>query len=63
MNLEKLQQETEALYALASTELSPEQLSDLLERLSSLLEESEQSLISTSLIELNKSEETTDEDN
>jgi hypothetical protein len=66
MSLEKLQQEAEALQALASTDLTPEQLSELLEKLSSLIEESEQSLVNTSLIELNKIEDTdedTNEDN
>ena len=57
MSLEKLQQEAEALKNVDATQLSPEQLTALVEQLSSLLEQSEESLINTSLIEINKPEE------
>jgi hypothetical protein len=53
MSLEKLKQEAEALQSIDATQLTPEQLSELVERLSSLLEQSEESLINTTLIELN----------
>jgi len=47
MDLEKLQQQANELQALSTTNLTPEQLSDLLSKAMSLLEESEQSLINT----------------
>ena len=53
MDLEKLQQEAEALKQIDATQLTPEQLTALVEQLSSLLERSEESLINTSLIEVN----------
>ena len=53
MDLEKLQQEAEALKQIDATQLTPEQLTSLVEQLSSLLERSEESLINTSLIEVN----------
>jgi len=62
MSLEKLQQQAKDLQALATTDLSPDQLSELLSKAMSLLEESEQSLINTTLIEINenKTEDETD---
>jgi len=62
MSLEKLQQEAEELQKLATTDLTPDQLSELLSKAMSLLEESEQSLINTTLIEINQIENN-DEDN
>jgi len=53
MDLEKLQQEAEALKQIDATQLTSEQLTSLVEQLSSLLERSEESLINTSLIEVN----------
>ena len=53
MDLEKLKQEAESLQQIDATKLSPERLASLVEQLSSLLERSEESLISTTLIELN----------
>jgi hypothetical protein len=53
MSLEKLKQEAEALQSIDATQLSPEQLSALVEQLSSLLERSEESLINTTLIDIN----------
>jgi hypothetical protein len=52
MDLEKLQQEAEALKQIDATQLTPEQLTSLVEQLSSLLERSEESLINTTLIEV-----------
>ena len=62
MSLEKLQQQAKELQALAATDLSTDQLSELLSKAMSLLEESEQSLINTTLIEINenKTEDETD---
>ena len=62
MSLEKLQQQAKDLQYLAATDLSPDQLSELLSKAMSLLEESEQSLINTTLIEINenKTEDETD---
>ena len=62
MSLEKLQQEAEALQALALTDLTPDQLSELLSKAMALLEESEQSLINTSLIEINQIENNEDDE-
>jgi hypothetical protein len=56
MDLEKLQQQANELQALAATNLTPEQLSDLLSKAMSLLEESEQSLINTTLLDLKTDE-------
>ena len=57
MSLEKLKQEAEALQNIDVNQKTPDQLTALVDKLSSLLEQSEQSLISTTLIELNKPEE------
>ena len=56
MDLEKLQQETEALKNIDATQITPEQLTALIDKLSSLLEQSEQSLLNNTLIEINKPE-------
>jgi hypothetical protein len=61
MSLEKLQQEAEALQALSLTDLNPDQLSELLDKAMALLDESEQSLINTSLIEINENKNEDDE--
>jgi hypothetical protein len=57
MDLEKLKQEAEALQNIDVNQITPDQLTALVDKLSSLLEQSEQSLISTTLIEINKTEE------
>jgi hypothetical protein len=51
MNLEKLQQEAEALKNIDVAQMTPEQLNELFEKLSSILEQSEKSLINTTFIE------------
>jgi hypothetical protein len=56
MDLEKLQQEAEALKNIDATQMTPEQLTALVDKLSSLLEQSEQSLLNNTLIEINKPE-------
>jgi len=53
MDLEKLKQEAEALQNIDATQLSPEQLSALVDKLSSILDQSEESLLSTTLIDIN----------
>jgi hypothetical protein len=53
MDLEKLQQEAEALKQIDASQMTSEQLTALVEQLSSLLERSEESLINTTLIEVN----------
>jgi hypothetical protein len=63
MSLEKLQQEAEELQKLATTDLTPDQLSELLSKAMSLLEESEQSLINTTLIEINQIENNNEDNN
>jgi len=56
MDLEKLQQETESLQQIDVTKLSPEQLHQLVDKLSNSLEQSEQSLLQTSLNEIKEIE-------
>jgi hypothetical protein len=56
MDLEKLQQETESLQQIDVTKLSPEQLQQLVDKLSNILEQSEQSLLQTSLNEIKEIE-------
>jgi hypothetical protein len=51
MDLEKLQQEAEALQKLDTSQMTPEQLSELFEKLTSILEQSEKSLTNTTFIE------------
>ena len=51
MDLEKLQQEAEALKNIDVAQMTPEQLNELFEKLSSILEQSEKSLINTTFIE------------
>ena len=63
MNLEEIQKQLEDIQQMDMTNLSPEQLSEVLNTLSTIMVQSEESLINTSLIELNKSEEDKDEDN
>jgi hypothetical protein len=53
MDLEKLKQEAEALQVIDATSMTQEQLLELVDRLSSLLDQSEESLVNTSLIEIN----------
>ena len=52
MDLEKLQQEAEALKQINASQMTPEQLNEFFDRLASILEKSEQSLISSTFIEL-----------
>jgi hypothetical protein len=56
MDLEKLQQEAEALQTVDASQMTPEQLAGLVDKLSSLLEQSEQSLLNNTLLEINKPE-------
>jgi hypothetical protein len=63
MNLEKLQQEAEALQKIDASQMTPEQLAEFVNKLSSILEQSEESLKNITLIELNKSENNEDETN
>lgn len=56
MNLEQIQKQLEDIQKLDMSALSPEKLSEVLAQLSSLVDESEQSLINTTLIEINKPE-------
>ena len=63
MNLEQMLKELEQIQQMDMTSLSPEQLTEVLDKLSGIVSQSEETIINTSLIELNKSEEDTDEDN
>jgi hypothetical protein len=57
MSLEKLKQEAEALQNIDPNQITPDQLAELVNRLNSLLDQSEESLINTTLIEINKTED------
>jgi hypothetical protein len=57
MDLEKLKQEAEALQVIDATSMTQEQLLELVDRLSSLLDQSEESLVNTSLLEINNPNE------
>ena len=63
MDLQKLLQELEALQQMDTSTLSPEQLTELLNKISDIADQSEQSLLSTSLLEINKIEEENEGDN
>jgi hypothetical protein len=56
MNLEKLQQEAEALQKIDATKLTSEQLSEFIDKLASILDQSEESMINTTLLEINKTD-------
>ena len=58
MSLEKLQQETEDLKQLDTKQLTPEQLFQLVEKISSMLEKSETFLSDLKINEINKEDET-----
>jgi len=63
MNLEQMQKQLEDIQQMDMASLTSEQLAEVLNRLSTIMAQSEESLINTSLIELNKTEENNDEDN
>jgi hypothetical protein len=63
MSLEKLQQEAEALRNVDTSQMTPEQLTEFVNKLSSILEQSEESLKNITLIELSKTENNEDETN
>ena len=56
MDLEKLQQEIKSLQNIEASQMTPEQLTELVNKLSSLLDQSEESLMNTTLIEENKTD-------
>ena len=56
MNLEQMQKQLEEIQQMDMSNLTSEQLSEVLEKISTIMNQSEESLISTSLIELNKTE-------
>ena len=62
MDLEKLQQEAEALKQINTAQLSPEQLEEFLTKAMNLLEQTQQSLLNTSLVEINKNENNESDD-
>ena len=62
MDLEKLKQEAESLQQIDVTLLSPEQLQQLVEKLSNIIDQSEQSLLQSTLLEINKTENDESED-
>ena len=62
MDIEKLKQEAEALQKIDAANLTSEQLTELVDKLSSLLDQSEESLMNTTLIEVNKIENNEDDE-
>ena len=56
MTLEQMQKQLEEIQQMDMSNLTSEQLSEVLEKISTIMNQSEESLISTSLIELNKTE-------
>jgi acyl-CoA reductase-like NAD-dependent aldehyde dehydrogenase len=56
MNLDKLKQEAEALKNTDASQMTPDQLAEFINKLASLLDQSEQSLKNMTLIEINKPE-------
>jgi hypothetical protein len=63
MNLEQMLKELEQIQQMDMSNLTPEQLTEVLDKLSGIVSQSEETIINQSLIDLNKSEEDTDEDN
>jgi len=56
LELEKLKKQAEALKDIDATSMTQEQLLELVDKLSSLLERSEESLLNTTLLEINKTD-------
>ena len=63
MNLEQMQKQLEEIQQMDMSNLTSEQLSEVLEKISTIMNQSEESLINTSLIELNKTEDEDTDDN
>ena len=63
MNLEQMLKELEQIQQMDMSNLTPEQLTEVLDKLSGIVSQSEETIINQSLIDLNKSEEDNDEDN
>ena len=63
MNLEQMLKELEQIQQMDMSNLTPEQLTEVLDKLSGIVNQSEETIINQSLIDLNKSEEDNDEDN
>ena len=61
MNLEQMQKQLEEIQQMDMANLTSDQLNEVLEKLSTILNQSEESLINTSLIELNKTEDRSEE--
>jgi hypothetical protein len=63
MNLEEMQKQLEDIQQMDISNLTPEQLTEVLNTLSTIMAKSEESLINTTLIEINQIENNNDEDN
>jgi hypothetical protein len=63
MNLEEMQKQLEDIQKMDISNLTPEQLTEVLNTLSTIMAKSEESLINTTLIEINQIENNNDEDN
>jgi len=61
MNLEEMQKQLEEIQQMDMASLTSEQLAEVLNRLSTIMAQSEESLINTSLIELNTPENDEDD--
>jgi len=56
MNLEQIQKQLEEIQQIDMSNLSSEQLDEVLSKLSTILSQSEESLINTTLLDINKIE-------
>ena len=63
MDLEEMQKQLEDIQQMDISNLTPEQLTEVLNTLSTIMAKSEESLINTTLIEINQIENNNDEDN
>ena len=63
MDLEEIQKQLEDIQQMDISNLTPEQLTEVLNTLSTIMAKSEESLINTTLIEINQIENNNDEDN
>jgi hypothetical protein len=62
MNLEQMQKQLEDIQQMDISNLTPEQLTEVLNTLSTIMVKSEESLINTTLIEINQIENNEDDE-
>ncbi len=62
MTLEQMQKQLEEIQQMDMSNISPEQLGEVLNKLNTILAQSEESLINTTLIEINQIENNEDDE-